>query len=225
MKQKIAVMILMLVAAVFVVIPLLSIIGSLKLRNQGVKVESTVMERKSNKGLSTVTVSFNTPDGNQVIAKASKRQIVRAGEKVQIYYDPAFPQKIDFGDTISYNLRGVVIAGLLFIFGFYYFIRYSLRDSANRRLITSGKKIAAEFIEVVRNEKYRMGENNPWVIKCSWTDAANNTEYHFVSKDYIIDPVPYLNGRYHLDVFIDPSDPCRYYMDTSFMPKGNNTIG
>lgn len=39
------------------------------------------------------------------------------------------------------------------------------------------------------------------------------------------DPVPYLNGRYPIDVFIDPSDPGKYYMDTSFMPKGNNTIG
>ena len=76
MKQKIAVLILMLVAGVFVVIPLLSIIGSLKLRNHGVKVEGTVMERRNNKGLSTVTVSFNTPDGNQVTVKASKRQSV-----------------------------------------------------------------------------------------------------------------------------------------------------
>ncbi len=225
MKQKIAVLILMLVAAVFVVIPLLSIIRSLNLRNHGVQVESTVTGRTAKKGLSTVTVSFNTAEGNNVTATASMRRFVRTGDKVQVYYDPALPQKIDFGDTISYNMRGVVIGGLLFIFGFYYFIRYSLRDSANKRLITSGKKIAAEFVEVVRNEKYRMGENNPWVIKCKWTDDASNREYHFVSKDYIIDPAPYLKQRYHLEVFIDPSDPGRYYMDTSFMPKGNNTIG
>ena len=70
-----------------------------------------------------------------------------------------------------------------------------------------------------------MGDNNPWVIKCRWTDNMNNQEYYFVSKDYMIDPVPYLNGRYPIDVFIDPSDPGKYYMDTSFMPKGNNTIG
>ena len=53
-----------------------------------------------------------------------------------IYYDPASPAKIDFGDTIGYNMRGVIAGGLLFIFGLYYFIRYSFRDKANKRLIT-----------------------------------------------------------------------------------------
>jgi hypothetical protein len=225
MKQKIAVLIFTLVAAVFVLIPLLSIIRSLKLKNHGVQTESTVMGRTGKKGMSAVTVSFTTPDGNQVTAKASKREYVKAGDKVQIYYDPASPQRIDFGDTIGYNMRGLVIGGLLFVLGFYYFIRFSLSDNATRKLITSGKKIAAEFVEVGRNEKYRMGDNNPWVIRCRWTDGLNNQEYDFVSKDYTIDPAPYLNGRYHVDVFIDPSDPRRYYMDTSFMPKGNNTIG
>jgi len=142
-----------------------------------------------------------------------------------IWYDPASPEKIDFGDTIGYNMRGVIAGGLLFIFGLYYFIRYSFRDKANKRLITFGKKIAAEFVSVDRDERFRMGENNPWVIKCKWIDNRNNREYFFISKTYTIDPAPYLNGRFHIDVFIDPADQGKYYMDTSFMPKGNNTIG
>jgi hypothetical protein len=142
-----------------------------------------------------------------------------------IYYDPAIPTKIDFGDTIGYNMRGVIIGGLIFFFCFFYFIRYSLSDKANKSLISSGMKIDAEFVSVERNEKYRMGDKNPWVIKCRWIDNRNNREYYFVSKDYIIDPAPYLNGRTHLDVFVHPDDPGNYFMDTSFMPKGNNTIG
>jgi hypothetical protein len=225
MKQKIVVLILMLVAAIFISVSLLSIIKSLKLQKHGVVTEGTVLGRSGKKGLSTVTVSFITPDGNQVTAQASKRQYVTKGEKVKVYYNPADPLKVDFGDTISYNMRGVVAGGLLFIFGFYYFIRYSSRDKEIKKLVSSGKKIAAEFVAAERNEKYRMGDKNPWIIKCRWTDIAGNKEYFFVSKDYTIDPSPYLNGRYHLDVFIDPDDPEKYYMDTSFMPKGNNTIG
>jgi hypothetical protein len=86
-------------------------------------------------------------------------------------------------------------------------------------------KIATEFVSVNRNEKHRMGNKNPWVIKCKWTDSRNNKEYYFYSKDYIIDPAPYLGRRYHIDLYIDPDDPGKYYMDTSFMPKGNNSIG
>jgi hypothetical protein len=225
MKQKIVVLILMLVAAIFLSVSLLSINRSLKLRKHGAVTEGTVSGRSGKKGLSTVTVIFNTPDGTSITAKAPKRQYVTTGEKVVVYYDPAFPQKIDFGDTISYNMRGVVAGGFLFILGLYYFIKYSSKDKEIKKLIRSGKKIAAEFVAAERNEKYRMGDNNPWIIKCKWTDNASNKEYYFVSQDYTIDPAPYLNGRYHLDVFIDPDNPEKYYMDTSFMPKGNNTIG
>jgi len=132
MKLKTAVLILMLAAAIFLTIPLVSIIKSVKIKKLGVTTESTVLKtvRRSSKGsgLRDVTVSFSTSDGSQVTSMARKRKYVIDGEKVMIWYDPA-------------------------------------------------------------------------------------------------DPVPYLNGRYPIDVFIDPSDPGKYYMDTSFMPKGNNTIG
>jgi hypothetical protein len=224
MNKKIVSLIVILVGSVILVLTLPGIISSVRLKKHGVSAESIVLRRSGNKGLSTVTVSFNTPDGKQVTAKASKRNYVSSGEKVMIYYDPAFPQKIDFGDTISYNMRGAIFGVLLFILGFYLIVLHIFRDTVNNRLIRSGRKVAAEFVSVDRNEKYRMGDNTPWVIKCRWVDSRDNQEYFFQSKDYLIDPVPYLNGRYHIDVFIDPADPGKYYMDTSFMPKGNNTL-
>lgn len=105
----------------------------------------------------------------------------------------ADPKRIDFGDAIGYNMRGVVLGGFFTLFGIFLLIRNIFTDLGNNKLIRSGMKISAEFF--------------------------------FVSKTYTIDPAPYLNGRYHIDVFIDPADPHKYYMDTSFMPKGNNTIG
>lgn len=225
MNKKIAVTILMLAGALFLTIALFSISHSVNLKKHGTQTEGTVSGKTGRKGLVTVSVIFNTPDGNTVTAKASKRQYVSKGDKVTLWYDPAIPQKIDFGDTIGYNMRGVFAGGFFFLIGLYYLIRYSLRDSANKKLVRSGQKIAAEFVSVDRNERYRMGDNNPWVIKCKWTDNRHNREYFFISKDYTIDPAPYLNGRSSLDIFIDPLDPTKYYMDTSFMPKGNNTIG
>jgi hypothetical protein len=226
MKLKLVTLIAALGALVFLSIPFGSIIRTVKIKKNGIQIESIVQDvSRRGKGLPTVTVSFNTPDGTLITAKAVKRNYVSTGDKVMFWYDQAFPQKINFGDTIGYNMRGVIAGGFLFIFCFYYFIRYSISDKVNSRLKKSGMKISAEFVEVGRNERYRMGDKNPWVIKCRWTDNRNNKEYFFVSKDYTIDPVPYLNGRYNIDVFIDPSDPGKYYMDTSFMPEGNNTIG
>jgi hypothetical protein len=228
MKKKIAVLVLMLAAAVFLLVFLSLVNKSVKIRKLGVTTEGSVLQSFSTSthhGLHNVTVSFNTPDGRQVTGTASTLRSFYSGDKVKIWYDPASPQKIDFGDTIGYNMRGVIVGGFLFIFGLFFFIRFSLSDSANNRLIRSGQKIQAEFVSVDRDERFRAGDKNPWIIKCKWTDNSNNQEYFFVSKEYTIDPAPYLNGRYHIDVFIDPADPGKYFMDTSFMPKGNNTIG
>jgi hypothetical protein len=226
MKLKIVPLIASIGALVFLLMPVGSIWKSVSLKKHGVNTESTVISISHHgKGLPDVTVNFKTPDGNEVTASALKRQEVYRGDKVKIWYDPASPQKIEFGDTIGYNMRGVVAAGLIFIIGLYYFVKFSLTDRKNKNLISSGMKIAAEFVSVDKNEKYRMGDNNPWVIKCRWTDSRNNQEYFFVSKDYTIDPAPFLNGRTHVDIFVDAADPCKYYMDTTFMPIGNNTIG
>lgn len=225
MNKKIAVLIAALFISLFVAVPLASIISSLKIKMNGVKTEATVLSATFNKRKKNATVSFSTPDGTEITAVAAKYKHVVAGDKVTIWYDPEDPQKIDFGDTIRYNMKGVLIGGLIFIFLVYFFIKFSIADRANKKLISSGMKIAAEFVAVDRDERFRAGDNNPWIIRCRWVDNNNNREYFFVSKTYTIDPAPYLNGRYHIDVYINPADPGKYYMDTSFMPEGNNTIG
>jgi hypothetical protein len=208
----------MIAGAVFFAVAFASVNRSLGLKKHGAMTEGTVIDRSSGKGLSTVTVEFSTTEGNQITAKSSKRYRVVKGEKVTVYFDPSNPQKIDFGDTVGYNMRGVIAGGLLFIFGLYYFIRFTISENAKAKLLKTGQKITAEFA-VVRNERYNMGDNNPWVIKCKWLDSRNNQEYYFASKDFTIDPAPYLISRKNIDVFIDPSDPGKYYMDTSFIPN------
>jgi hypothetical protein len=227
MSKKIAVLILMIAAAIITVVAGAIVSRNLKIKNHGVSVESVVQKSVSNtkSHLRTVTVTFRTDNNTEMTARGTTRQRLAAGDKVSIWYDRLDPQKITFGDSVSYNMRGVIIGGLLFLFGLYYFIRFSLNDRSVKKLIKTGRKISAEFVSIERNVKYNMGENNPWVIKCRWVDEKDSREYFFRSKDYTIDPAPYLEGRSHIDVYIDAADPGKYYMETSFMPKGNNTIG
>jgi hypothetical protein len=225
MKIKTPVLILMLASAIFISIPLVSISKSIKLTKHGVFTESTVVARSTkSKGLSHVTVSFILKDGIPVNAKATKRYYVSVGDKVMIYYDPADPLKIDFGDTIGYNMRGVYAGGFLFLISLFFLIRQLKADNLKKQLIQSGMKIAAEFVSVSRNDKYRMGDKNPWVINCRWTDKRNEKEYYFQSKDYTIDPGPYLEGKTHIEIYIDPADPGKYFMNNSFIPEGDNTF-
>jgi len=117
-----------------------SVLKSVKLKKHGVSTESTVLtskRRSSSKGSTTyeVTVSFNTPDGSEATAKAQKRSSISEGEKVMIWYDPAKPQKIDFGDSIGYNMRGVFIGSFLILLGFYLLFRLIIRDSSGMKKI------------------------------------------------------------------------------------------
>ena len=226
MNAKKAALVAAIAAALIMILPLRSVVKSARLKKNGISAEATVSDRDNRgKGLARVTVTFNTSDGTEVTATTPKRNYVSKGDKVTIWYDKEDPKKIDFGDTIGYNMRGVLILGFISLLCFYMFIKSFLKDSANKRLKTKGMKVSAEYLSVERNEKYRMGDKNPWLIKCKWTDSRTNKEFLFISKDYTIDPSSYLSGRSYIDVYIDPDDPGKYYMDTSFMPEGNITIG
>ncbi len=226
MNAKKAALVAAIAAAIFMIFPLSSVLKSVRLKNNGIPVEATVSDRNTRgKGLARVTVTFNTSDGAEVTATTPKRNYVSTGEKVKVWYDKDDPTKIDFGDTIGYNMRGVIVAGFISIFCFYLFFRSFMKDAADKRLKSNGMKISAELVTIGRNERYKMGDKNPWVIKCRWTDTNTNREFYFVSKDYTIDPSSYLSGKSRIDVYIDPADPGRYYMDTSFMPEGNITMG
>jgi len=226
MNAKKAALVAAIAAAIIMILPLRSVVKSVKLKKNGISTEATVSDRDNRgKGLARVTVTFNTSDGTEVAATTPKRNYVSKGDKVKIWYDKADPAKIDFGDTIGYNMRGVLITGLISLLCFYFFIKSFLKDSANRKLIKIGMKVSAEYVTVERNEKYRMGDKNPWLIKCRWTENKTNKEFYFTSKDYSFDPSSHLAGKSRIDVYIDPGDPGKYYMDTSFIPEGNITYG
>lgn len=228
MKKTIISLIVALTGLIFIGLTLPDIIRSGKLRKEGLKAEAVVvssaqMGRKTE--LKKVTVTFKAGDGSEITARAPKRNYVVPGDRVELWYNPRNPERIDFGDTVSYNMRGTVIGVLILVLGIYFFLKYTMKEASTKRLIRKGLKISAEFVSVGRNEKYRMGENNPWYIKCKWTDKKDNQEYFFFSKDFIIDPTQYMSGRTHIDVYIDPENPQKYFMETAFMPKGNISYG
>jgi|WetSurMetagenome_2_1015567.scaffolds.fasta_scaffold02334_1 hypothetical protein len=226
MKLKTVALIASIGAFIFTLFPAGSIIKSLNLKSRGTSTDAVVVNKSTGKkGLPAVTVSFSDPGGNKIEATASRRGFVSKGDMVKVRYNPASPKEIDFGDTVPYNMKGAIIGGLMFVLFFFYFVKFSIRDRANNLLIRKGLKIKAELVAVEKNTRYRMGKNDPWIIRCRWTDEKTGKDHFFASKDYTIDPAGYLEGRSFVDVYIDPSDPSRYFMDTSFMPKGNITIG
>jgi hypothetical protein len=224
MKRMVPVLILAAVGFLFFLIPLLSITKTMKFKNHGIQTEGIVIDRKlgSKGGSAKVTVTFTTSEGREITATSAKRDYVTRGEKTAVWYFPENPENINFGDTIGYNMRGVVIGGLLFLLGIYYIIRYLREDNSKKKLKEKGRKVTAQILGIDRNEKYMMGEKNPYFIRCKWIDNSNAREYFCASKDYSVDPTPFLKGCTTIDIYIDPNDPHKYYVDDSFMPEGSN---
>jgi len=59
-----------------------------------------------------------------VLASASKREHITVGDKVVLWYDRADPQTIDFGDTIRYNMKGVLVGAIFVITGIFFLIMH-----------------------------------------------------------------------------------------------------
>lgn len=226
MNAKTASLVAAIIFALFCILPLSSVIKSKQILKNGIQTQGIITASKSNSksGSRKLTVSFNTKDGSEVSASAQKRTFVNTNEPIDLWYDPKDPQRIDFGDTVGYSMRAVVIIGLVSLLCFYLFFRNLVSDVAAKKLLNSGKKVSAEIAGVFRNDKYKMGDKNPWIIKCKWTDPSNGREYYFDSKNYTIDPAPYLTNKSHIDIYLNPIDYGKYIMDVSFLPKGNNTI-
>ena len=226
MKSGTVTLIAGIICLAVLVLPLGSVVKTMRMKKSGVLTEGTVTDRDTrSKGLKRITVTFITKESTEVTATAPMYRYAQKGDKVNVWYDPENPQKIDFGDTISYNMRGVVVLSLLAVFFFYLFIRKILIEKRRSSLRTTGMKISVEYL-VDRNEKYRMGANNPWIIIARWTDPRTNRDYKFESDSYTVDPSAYLAGRMTIDIYIDPQNPTNYFMDTSFMPaKSNMTMG
>jgi hypothetical protein len=101
------------------------VIKSSGIKKNGISADGmvkSIRQTGSKTELKKVTVSFSITEGSEVTATASKREYVSVGDKVVLWYDKADPQKIDFGDTIRYNMRGVFVGAIFVFLGLYFFI-------------------------------------------------------------------------------------------------------
>ena len=66
--------------------------------------------------------------------------------------------------------------------------------------------------------------NNPnptYQVIAQWLSPADNQIYVFKSDDLNYDPTSYVSGK-EITVYIDPTNPQKYYVDVSTLPKVAN---
>ena len=223
-------MILCAIALFVLTMGIVSLIGDINFKSRAVLTDATVTGMMHNpfhsRGTTNYsyapTVSYISRDGQNRTCETKSYHYPPAytiGEKVKVFYDPAKPDDARFGNGIVKSvillIIGVVSCLLLVII----YLLSVRREKASKQLTQTGIKIAADIVSVANNETPVVMGKRPYIIKCQWLQNSSNTIFHFKSKYIYYNPAKYVGDRKQIDIFIDPNDPKKYFMDISFLPK------
>ena len=183
---------------------------------------------ESDEGGYAPIVSFVTGDGESLVLRSnaySEGWKDRQGDIVKVLYDPADTKKakIDslfqlWGATLIVSGVGVVFSGVgLGIFGYRVVAR-----RGRQWLLSHSRLIITDFKGIELNERVslRRGSNvqHPFRIISEWYDSSLGQLCRFESENLWFNPEDHISSD-PIQVYIDPNNPRKYYMDVSFLPK------
>jgi hypothetical protein len=167
-------------------------------------------------------VRFQTADGETIEFRsdtASDPPSYSRGERVGVWYRPLAPRdaRVDdfeslWASSVMFGATGSIIFGIGVAW-----VAWSIalaRKAAD--LKRRGKRLATTVLRVEMNENVRVQGLHPYRVFTQWRDPATAAARTFESEYVWVDPTPYLDGR-TVTVFVDPSDPSRYYVDLEFV--------
>ena len=178
----------------------------------------------SSSGAYYPVVKFTTQAGEQRTFRGSvgsSPPAFRVGETVDVLYDRTNPPDARIASFWSLWLIQIIVGGLGSVFalvgGGVLAVLFLLVRRA-RDLRRHGTPIETEFQNIEVNAGVALNGRSPWRIVSRWLDPAKNALYLYHSENLWFDPTPYIKVK-RVTVFIDPTNPKRYSMDVSFLPK------
>ncbi len=150
-----------------------------------------------------------------------KNDDLHDGDTVTVYFPPNEPDKAEVGTFFAVwflpmflSIFGVVFGGV----GVIGIIaqRNKLKDKDELFTQQRGKKLAGLTAVVSLNKRLKVNGRSPFIVSATWADPVTQTNYDFVSENLWTDPTPLITNN-KVDVYIDESNPKRYYVDISFI--------
>jgi Protein of unknown function (DUF3592) len=195
---------------------------------EGVVVELVYRETHDSQGTGRAyhpRVRFQTSQGQDVEFVSSvgaNPPSYKVNQRIEVVYDPLDPARAYVHSFASLWLSTLIlgILGVAFLtprIGWSVWQRLNDRKAAWLR--ENGRRVQAEIESIQLNTSVQVGGRNPYRILCQWLDPVRNEVHVFQSRNIWFDPADYLQGRTTLDVLIDPENPRRYLVDTSFLPN------
>ncbi len=170
-------------------------------------------------------VRFKTERGETITtygSLASSPPSYRRGEEVTVRYDPKNPCEVSIDSFFELWFLTMILLGIGAVFGMVG-VPMTLSSVFSARKIKwlreNGQVIMTEYQSVIVNQSERSGGQHPYQIVSQWLDPTTGKVYVFRSRNLYFNPEKYIQTS-QIPVRIDPQNPKRYWMDTSFLPEG-----
>jgi hypothetical protein len=212
---------------------LLGIAGFLAVQTQGflAQAERTtgtvvdlVWKQSSDSSNYKPEVEWTAPDGSAhrfISSVGSNPPSYQRGQTVEVFYQPGKPESAKLGGFFPL-WGGVLVCGLL---GLVFsatgggLIFSGVRKKRLREFLAlQGVTVPTQFVEVIHRTGFKVNGRSPWRIISQWQDPATGLIHTFQSDDIWYDPTEHIGGS-TISVSIDPHNPKRHDMDTSFLPR------
>jgi hypothetical protein len=168
-------------------------------------------------------VRFTAADGEAVefTSTGSNPPSYYKGEKVEVLYKPRIPQDAMIKSFFSLWGGPLSLGGtgaIFFLIGGGIWLFTGLKGRRDEYLRTRGTPIQTKFQAVEINENFTVNGVHPFRVVTQWQNPATSELYIFKSNNLCSDPSSYIKQQ-QITVFIDGSNPNKYFVDLSFLPK------
>jgi len=140
------------------------------------------------------------------------------GQRLRVYYDPNQPTNAVIDSYLERWFVPTLIGGLAALFGVLgagFLIYTALSDRRIAWLRRNGMKVAGRIADVRYNRYIQLNRKPTWQIVADWN--ANGVSGRALSFHLMRDPRPALGDRQQIDVWVDPKNPRRAWVDTDFL--------
>lgn len=201
--------------------------------SEGVVLELKTVEsslRKSRGFTYAPVVKFKTPDGKDIqfqSSTSSNPPEFSVGQTVPVLYNRSNPQEAQVDSFVQLWLLPTVFGGFGIIFmvvGATLFVIPLLSNKNEKWLQENGQKIQTKFSNVEWNTSLTVNGQSPYIIVSQWREPASYEVYTFRSQNIWFNPEEFIksSGTKLIDVYVDPKNMKKHYMDISFLPKLKN---
>ncbi len=142
------------------------------------------------------------------------------GDTIEIMYNPENPKKIAVLNGYWISAGILVLMGIVFgAVGGSMFLIEIKKNIKRKNLIASGQYIMARVDSINLNVNYSVNGRHPYNIICNYYDDYKDITYIYKSDNLWFDPEEIISSRgiEELKVYIDRTNPKKYYVDTTVL--------